>query len=178
MNVRIEQYNKILGIDKQIDLEELKRIYRLKAKQLHPDGNAISDSHDQFVLLHEAYEFYNKLLKGKVSEDVDIQIFNSNKYPNYYHTEKWNHRHRVEARKKAARRAKMRYEQFERKGYPQLFDKIFYAFDLIRFIAAMFLLIVVPVLLYSVEGIWGVLLALLVQVITFPIWAKAIARFL
>lgn len=178
MNVRIERYNEILGIDKRIDLEELKRIYRIKAKQLHPDRNTTPDSHDQFVLLHEAYEFYNKLLNENASQEVDNQIFNSNKYPNYYHTEKWNHRERVEARKKASRRAKMKYAQFERKGYPQLFDKIFYVFDLIRLVAAMFLLIVVPVFLYSVEGINGVLLALLVQAITFPIWTKAITRFL
>ena len=67
MNVRIERYNEILGIDKRIDLEELKRIYRIKAKQLHPDRNTTPDSHDQFVLLHEAYEFYNKLLNENAS---------------------------------------------------------------------------------------------------------------
>jgi len=173
MHVRINQYNDILGIKGRISASELKRFYRIKAKALHPDRNPDPNSHEQFVLLHEAYEFYTRAL----TED-DPQIFNSKKYPKHYHTEKWNYKQRLEARRKAARRAKMRYAYFERKGYPQMVDKFFKIFDLLKLLLTGVIVIVLPVFLYAHEGSLGIIMAILVQLFTFPIWSKAIMRFL
>ena len=178
MPFKINQYSKILGIEGKVSSVELKRLYRIKAKALHPDKNPNLKSHEQFVLLHEAYEFYKRFLKTETDNKSASQPFKSKKYPKHYHTEYWNYAERMEARRKAQRRAKMRYEDFERRGYPQLLDKLFQVFDVARLIIAVALIVVLPVFLYNQEGLKGIIMAVLVQIITLPIWSKSILQYL
>ena len=176
MRSRIERYNAILGIKGGVSTNELKALYRDRAKLLHPDRNPHPRSHEQFVLLHEAYEFYLELLTAE-TEDDPAKVFNSKKYPNHYYTEKWNVERRKEARKKASEKAKMRYRDFEAKGYYKKLDKMYFALDILRFLLALVILTVAPVLSYMEEGFQGLAVVLFVQFITYPLWSRAIRRF-
>lgn len=50
-------YLTILGVDRNASLEEIRKAYRRKAKELHPDHNASVTAKDDFIRLTEAYHF-------------------------------------------------------------------------------------------------------------------------
>lgn len=170
-------YNSVLGVKGAVTSDQLKSLYRKKAKLLHPDRNADPKSHEQFVLLHEAYEFYSQLIKSE-SVQGSPAVFNSKKYPEHYYSESWNAEKRKEARRKAAEKAKMKYQHFEQMGYFKRLDKLYYILAVFRFLFALGLLIVLPVFSFMQEGIKGVLVVLFIQFITYPLWSKAIKRFI
>ena len=49
-------YFEILGVEVGSSDKEVKRAFRTKARELHPDKNTASDSHSQFHRLQEAYQ--------------------------------------------------------------------------------------------------------------------------
>lgn len=177
MKSRIHLYNKALGIKDGVSSEQLKTIYRERAKLLHPDRNPDVNSHDQFVLLHEAYEFYKQLLAKDSPNDPD-KVFNSKKYPDHYYAETWNSQKRKDARRRASQRAKMKYKQFEEKGYFKRLDMMYFMLDVLRFLFALVLLIVLPIVSFLQEGVKGIIAILFIQFITYPLWVKAIKRFI
>ena len=160
-----------------VNMEELKRLYRERAKVLHPDRNDNKASHDDFILLGEAYEFYKQML-AQAEEKKREEFFKSKKYPERYYNEKWNVEKRKAARKKAAERAKMKYEMFEKKGYYKRLDKLFYVMDVIRFLAAIAMLSVFPIFMFIQDQFRGLIIALFVQFITYRLWSGAIKRFI
>ncbi len=46
----------ILDLDKKATLEDIKRAYRMKAKELHPDLNKGQDAHMEFIRLQQAFD--------------------------------------------------------------------------------------------------------------------------
>ena len=56
-------YFDILGISKQAGIEEIKKAYRQKAKQLHPDLNNSPDAKEQFVELKKAFEYASRYIE-------------------------------------------------------------------------------------------------------------------
>lgn len=49
-------YYDILGVTSSANPEEIKRAFRIKAKQYHPDVNSSTDAPEKFRLVNEAYE--------------------------------------------------------------------------------------------------------------------------
>lgn len=172
---RLKKYNEVLGLTGSVNADELKQLYRQRAKELHPDRNKAADSHDRFILLIEAYEFYSALL-GKLNETDKASVFNSKKYPEHYYKEKWNVEKRMAAREKAAKQARMKYEEYKRRGYDKKLDFLFYVFDIIMFIQAMAVLIVLPVFMFYVDQFRGLIIALVVQFITYRLWSRPIKK--
>lgn len=52
----MSSYHDILGIPKGAGKEQVKRAFRKKAMQYHPDKNSSSDAQDMFIKINEAYE--------------------------------------------------------------------------------------------------------------------------
>jgi hypothetical protein len=53
----LTDYYEILGIPVNSSIDEIKKAYRLKARQYHPDINPDPDAKDRFICVTEAYEF-------------------------------------------------------------------------------------------------------------------------
>lgn len=51
-----KDYYVILGIDPDADLDKIKRAYRERAKQHHPDANESDRNSDKFIEVQEAYQ--------------------------------------------------------------------------------------------------------------------------
>lgn len=50
-------YFRILGLNPGASLDDIKKAYRNKARQYHPDVNPSPDAEDMFIKVTEAYEF-------------------------------------------------------------------------------------------------------------------------
>ena len=46
----------VLGVSKNATDDEIKKAFRRRARELHPDVNKASDAEDQFKELNEAYD--------------------------------------------------------------------------------------------------------------------------
>jgi hypothetical protein len=55
--VTIEDYYKILGLNPGCNVDEIKKAYRNKAREFHPDINHSPEAKDMFIGATEAYEF-------------------------------------------------------------------------------------------------------------------------
>lgn len=75
-----KDYYKILGVDKQASLEDIKKAYRALALQYHPDRVLESDkerAEEKFKEISEAYSFLSDLNTRQIydqSEHADIQV--------------------------------------------------------------------------------------------------------
>ena len=50
-------YYEVLGVDKNASQDEIKKAYRSKAREFHPDINHSPGAKDKFIMATEAYEF-------------------------------------------------------------------------------------------------------------------------
>ncbi len=115
----LEEYYKILGLEKGASVEEIKKAYRLLAKKYHPDVNPDKDANLKFISITEAYEMLMQRsvyisLKATSEDEADKKIV-------YDYLIKM-------AREKAKRASKMKYERlmreheaFQRSGMYDLF---------------------------------------------------------
>jgi len=107
------EYYHILEIAESCKISEIKKAYRLKAKQYHPDINKSPDAHDKFIKLTEAYEFLLALKEGRVYDHK------RKKYAYTHRTmediiRQWQQEERKRARARAQYYARARYEHFKR----------------------------------------------------------------
>ena len=123
----MSRYHKILGLYPGASEEEIKKAYRKKAFELHPDKNKAPDAHDKFIEVTVAYEF---LLSGKTILESNSTNTTQQQYqyrktaptdPEEFKT--WyNH-----SKQKAEEQAKYRYQEFKKNS--DAFRKtIFYPF--------------------------------------------------
>ena len=155
----LESYIQILGINSNASVEEIKRAYRTKAMLLHPDRNGSSDAHEQFVLLQEAYEYLLDLKSGKTRSKPHISAA------------EWQAKQREEARERARRYARMRYEEYIKTEDYRVNKAIETISDHMKFIFSLSLVIGIPILLFFLFKLLIIRLAIgvILLVISLPI---------
>jgi DnaJ-domain-containing protein 1 len=111
----IKDYYSILGVSKNATLEEIKKTFRDKAKQYHPDVCTLPNAHEKFIEIGEAYEIlrdpgtrqeydqFAEKLKGSQRENYNRTNSNSDyqntESNNFGHTQR---RAKAEAQKYAS----------------------------------------------------------------------------
>ncbi len=70
----LTDYYDVLGLNEDADVSAVKRAYRNKAMEFHPDRNVSPDAESEFILIHKAYEVILNHLQGKsqakIYEDI------------------------------------------------------------------------------------------------------------
>lgn len=147
-------YSSVLGVPATAKVSEIKKAYRKKAKEFHPDFNKSPNAQEQFIAVTEAYEFLLDYQENKQTS--------SNSFDGSIVTD--------EQRKERVRNyAKMRYKEFESSELFQatspfdiLFTTIYSAFFLM-------LLIVIPLFGAFAFGWKGLVASLLLLLVTSPL---------
>jgi hypothetical protein len=111
MTALIQKYYDILGIRPGTRMPQVKAAYRRKAKLLHPDVNKAPDAGTKFILLNEAYEYFESTIGGKKFFEVKAPITASPRH------QEVNRNKREEARKRAEEAARLRDELFRKSKF-------------------------------------------------------------
>lgn len=148
----LEEYYKILGLNKGANQEEIKKAYRFLAKMFHPDVSDDPDAGEKFIKITEAYEI---LMNRSVFETLRITSDSEEEQKYTYEYFK------KVAREKAKMAAEMRYETlrreheaFQKSGMYDLFLLMNYFFHGFLVVFTLFLLIF-PVYLAIKTGFFG-----------------------
>lgn len=108
----MKNYFSILQVSNGASLDEIRTSYRALSKKYHPDVNKSPDAHDRFCEITEAYDFlmhhWQEFSRHQMTEK-DL----GNHYRNYQQADVYE-KFRYEARERAKRQAKMRYDKFRK----------------------------------------------------------------
>lgn len=156
----IDTYHQILGVRSNATIEEIKRAFRQKAKELHPDKNKNPDASEQFILLTEAYECLINIKTGKNK----VQQQTTTSYDN------WQRESREQARQRAREHAKMKYEEFKKTDYYKNSQAVITVIEHLYFFSSLFFLLspLWGYLFFKSSGFW---IGLLIAFITVHYWA-------
>jgi len=84
---------KILGITPKADENAIKKAFRKKALELHPDRNSKADARIRFIEVHEAYEYLLDLYFGRIKEGYSTTRTYSTTNKSKFRSENHKHRH-------------------------------------------------------------------------------------
>lgn len=132
----LKEYYDVLGIPVDSDLSEIKKAYRKKAYQYHPDINHSPEARDMFISITEAYDF---LTANHAKIETDQAAYDQA-------MEDWRKYRQDRSRKKATSYARASYDTFTKTK----FYRTTRIFDGTRIIYG--LLISVLVITYSIYG--------------------------
>jgi hypothetical protein len=142
----------ILGLEKGATIDEIKKAYRHFARQYHPDVCNDPDAKDKFIQVNEAYELLIKhtqnINKGIFTPEND---FYTNDSVNSAYIE-WLKYVQNKARARAARNAKLKFEQFKESYIYKSAKAASWIFDIIYLICGVFI-VVAPYFFASFEHI-------------------------
>lgn len=99
-----DQYLKILGLEGEASIIQIKKAYRIKARRYHPDLNKQKDAKDIFIAINEAYEYLTELHYAKKSSD---ELYSQR-------VKAWQEYRRKEAIKNAQSYAKAKFGDFSK----------------------------------------------------------------
>ncbi|WP_306639637.1 J domain-containing protein [Sanyastnella coralliicola] len=168
----IDKYCSILGVEKTASLEEIKKAYRKKARQLHPDVNKSPDAHDQFILLNEAYEYLQNYKTGKT--------YNTKKHgyakagQRYKSYEEWKRNERERARRRAQEHARMQYEAFTKTEFYKTTEALDVLADFFNLLFVLFIFIGCPLIGYTYKGVGGLIAGIVMIFLTVHFWADVV----
>jgi len=134
-NIDLALYYQLLGLPKEASIDDIKQAFRKKAKQLHPDRNKHPEAHKQFLQIMEAYEM--------LTQKREMPFF---AIPTKDELHK-------RAREKAAKAARLRYEEFLKSDYYKYTNAISKVIDIF---------IILSVLAFAVFIIYQLLSASLI----------------
>jgi hypothetical protein len=168
----IDNYYKILGLQKNAPLDEIKKAYREKAKILHPDKNKRPDAHEKFILLNEAYEYLHNLKTGKIFSQSKQSNTAQPKSRRSYSD--WNTAEREKARTRAQQYAKMQYGEFIKTDYYKSIVSLNTIASHIGFFIAITVVVIFPIVTTILYGFSGLGAGLLVNFVVLPMTVNAI----
>jgi curved DNA-binding protein CbpA len=164
----LNAYYEILGVSSNATLSEIKRAFRIRAKELHPDVNKSPNAHEQFILLLEAYEYLINLKTDKVYTK------NSTEDRTYTSYQRWQDSEAARARHRAEYFSKVKYKEFENSNYFKTVTSLNTIFEHLGFFIAVIVFIPLPVILTLIYGLNGFIISLLAIFITLPLMRSAI----
>lgn len=155
------EHYQLLRVAEHASIDEIKKAYRARAKELHPDRNPSPEAQEQFVALTEAYEYILAERSGKYKQYVSP----------FGQAEQAANLRRAEAKRKARAYAQMRYEEFEQSEAGQTINALNVLVDHFLFVFIAFILIAIPAMLISSFGFTGIILSgFYVLALGKPIW--------
>lgn len=98
----MNEYYKILGIPPESGIQTIKKAYRIKVKEYHPDVSTYANAQEMFIKINEAYRC---LLNHK------LNLKNANETISH---QEWINNRRERARREAAYHARIKYEAFKK----------------------------------------------------------------
>ncbi|MGD0582068.1 MAG: DnaJ domain-containing protein [Bacteroidales bacterium] len=103
----VNEYYNILGLHAGCGVEEIKKAYRKKAREFHPDINPSPSAKDMFILITEAYEFLLTYSEKAVS---DAEAYNRA-------MEDWRKYRQARSRQRANAYARTSYVRFKNTNF-------------------------------------------------------------
>jgi hypothetical protein len=143
--MKTKHYYQILGIPENAGLKEIKEAFRRKAKIFHPDLNKSEGAHEHFIDINEAYNYLVDMHKSGRNPDDAASM------DEYYR--QWMEEERQKARAWAAKRARMRYEEFRNSSVHKTTSMLSHMLDYFLMALGIFIIIAGGVGLYS-QGLY------------------------
>ncbi|HYG14420.1 MAG TPA: DnaJ domain-containing protein [Bacteroidia bacterium] len=162
----MNKYYDILDLPENATVDDIRKAYRSKAKQFHPDRNKTPGAQEKFVEVNEAYEYLINLKEGKITSSGDAQIDDF---------ARWWRREEARVREEAHRKSRMRYRAYRKaenateKAEEEKADVIVVVFAII----AVFLL---PILLSIWQGWTGFWISIGIIIASFQVTGASISR--
>lgn len=150
-------YYTLLGLTPEASIAEIKKAYRAKAMQLHPDKNPSPEAQSLFIELTEAYAYLLAERSG---------TFNRYTSP-FTQAEQAEQERREAAKRKAREYAQMRYEEFEQSQAGKTINSLNSILDIVLalFLSAIYFGICISITYYL--NFTGFILSLIFLLATF-----------
>ena len=139
----LDEYYQVLDISAGSGMDELKRAFRKKAKQYHPDLNSSEGAQEEFIRVHTAYEMIHAHLVGEDRYELFKELATR-------FSKQEAEKRRREAIERARGYMRMRYEQYKKETeayhtspYSWVFRILYYGLFYLYFFCA-FLFVFVP----------------------------------
>ncbi|MCI0522942.1 MAG: DnaJ domain-containing protein [Bacteroidales bacterium] len=98
------EYYKLLGLRQGATDDEIRKAYRRKALEFHPDRNRAEGAHDMFIRVTEAYDYLTSHPHGRnITEEEVLRNYQA-----------WVSYRQAEARKRAEEYARVTYAAFRK----------------------------------------------------------------
>lgn len=173
----MRDYYSILGLRKGASESEIKKAYRAKAKQYHPDRNKHPRAAEAFVLVNEAYEMLlnPSFQSASIAEDLE-------KRKKYYGSSKAgemkSEERREAARARARNNAQKSYESFVQSPIyktamvvSRILDFAAILFSMVLIIAPFLVFALIPIDERQESGVYGMFsLSIIGSILLYGYW--------
>lgn len=154
---QIERLYALLGVEPGVSAEELKRAFRRKAKEMHPDRSKEPDAHEKFLQLNEAYDFLSKLVSSEKTSRSPAETIED-----LYKT--WEQKERQKVRKSVKEHLKKKYTGPVRYVNDPIYEALEIVFVHFNFLLAIFSILILPVILIYTFGSTGIMMSVFANV--------------
>lgn len=168
----MNKYYTLLGLTKNSSKEDIKKSFRKLAKKYHPDVSKEENAEDKFIAINEAYEYVLAVKEGRISAGkINRQPTQTsqNGQSTNQNSSKGQKKHRdpayrwnsEEAREKARKKARMKYEEYLKTDEYKWSNSLFVVFKTAAVFIPVVIILTVAIIGGVVNGAVGFILGLL-----------------